>query len=914
MKTLKLIFFSFLLIALFSEEGVAQREVYNWQISPYAGLLTLNNDVELPENSNSYSYGIRLERRLGSDFTFGLHLAQLEIDDADQNNVSGGFLSLGYHWDNGYLLSKRSSISIFHKIEAGYMDRYSTFESINQNSADIAFGFENGIKLRFGDRISADLALEILGSKSSLTSGDITENIRYNVWKFGLSYHFGSRKSNYVAPVFVPYDGIPNLKTLKKVDKKAENIWIVKDSIYNTDIKLRTRDSALKKNVISNDAKSKQLSRSDSLKIFMHFDSLYQRRTDAKSAMAVKDTSRIGQTQVESIPDSAFAQVDSVEVNELTSRDSSNQIKSDTSRVLKVDNLVSDTLDEEKSKSKSDTLATRQDSDSLLVQPKSVEVESDTSKTEVAKSNLKSDSVKTSNKSEKSDSLQTNAMETKPKVNKETKKIDADSTATRQKADNTDKIVVEAADSSKTVVPKSNLKSDSVKTSTKIEKSDSLQTGAMAKPKVNKEAKNVYADSTATRQKADNSDKIAVEAADTSAKIKPELRRVDTVYVDREPENTERVSPDKTDRGDAKANRVDTVYLEKNINKNPPIIREEKESKDSQQKDNQSLSKEKSANNERAEIRTNNADNSKSLDRQNSLLEKQNQQIAANQQEIARLKKKNRISDSGKILVAGATGTALGAAVSNGSTSNSDTVYFKSAQSELILDSLQRELAMLKAKYEPDSLNTEDSTYIPNPPIGQFYSNRPAPLDSSDYVGISDSTNVSKRDSTIYQEADSLSATPKSEDDIDQKVIEDTTIVTAEKPKTVTPHENTEIEESQNPAKTQPTASELKGKYPIECNFALNKTSLDQAELSKLDVVISDIKNSNRSILLTGFTDKSGNAAYNLQLSKQRAQSVKDYLVQQGVAANKIEVKGGGVDDGSDSFNSNSRRVEVSVK
>jgi outer membrane protein OmpA-like peptidoglycan-associated protein len=53
-------------------------------------------------------------------------------------------------------------------------------------------------------------------------------------------------------------------------------------------------------------------------------------------------------------------------------------------------------------------------------------------------------------------------------------------------------------------------------------------------------------------------------------------------------------------------------------------------------------------------------------------------------------------------------------------------------------------------------------------------------------------------------------------------------------------------------------------------------------------------KYNNNAITVTGYTDNVGNAAYNQVLSEHRAQSVGDYLVSQGIPANRIFTNGMG--------------------
>ena len=64
-----------------------------------------------------------------------------------------------------------------------------------------------------------------------------------------------------------------------------------------------------------------------------------------------------------------------------------------------------------------------------------------------------------------------------------------------------------------------------------------------------------------------------------------------------------------------------------------------------------------------------------------------------------------------------------------------------------------------------------------------------------------------------------------------------------------------------------------------------------------------------------GHTDAVGNRAYNLDLSKRRAQSVSDYLVSLGIEPARVEPQGYGFDKprpGTTPTDSINRRVELS--
>lgn len=77
--------------------------------------------------------------------------------------------------------------------------------------------------------------------------------------------------------------------------------------------------------------------------------------------------------------------------------------------------------------------------------------------------------------------------------------------------------------------------------------------------------------------------------------------------------------------------------------------------------------------------------------------------------------------------------------------------------------------------------------------------------------------------------------------------------------------------------------------------FDLGKSAIKpeaKPDLNKLAKIMKD--NSSMRILLEGHTDKRGSSRKNLILSEQRVESVKEYLVNQGVNDDNIEIKGWG--------------------
>lgn len=76
--------------------------------------------------------------------------------------------------------------------------------------------------------------------------------------------------------------------------------------------------------------------------------------------------------------------------------------------------------------------------------------------------------------------------------------------------------------------------------------------------------------------------------------------------------------------------------------------------------------------------------------------------------------------------------------------------------------------------------------------------------------------------------------------------------------------------------------------------FDLGKATLRSTSHATLDKVAALLVEKNFSLKLAGHTDNSGSMALNLRLSKDRAESVKAYLVSKGANASRIEATGYG--------------------
>lgn len=101
--------------------------------------------------------------------------------------------------------------------------------------------------------------------------------------------------------------------------------------------------------------------------------------------------------------------------------------------------------------------------------------------------------------------------------------------------------------------------------------------------------------------------------------------------------------------------------------------------------------------------------------------------------------------------------------------------------------------------------------------------------------------------------------------------------------------------------------------------FDFDKSSLKAEGQKNLDDLLAKIKGQNYDVVLAvGHTDALGSDAYNQKLSVARAESVKTYMVSQGMPAGKIKVEGKGknqpiASNDTEEGRAKNRRVEVTL-
>ena len=92
--------------------------------------------------------------------------------------------------------------------------------------------------------------------------------------------------------------------------------------------------------------------------------------------------------------------------------------------------------------------------------------------------------------------------------------------------------------------------------------------------------------------------------------------------------------------------------------------------------------------------------------------------------------------------------------------------------------------------------------------------------------------------------------------------------------------------------------------------FAFNRIGIKQSELSKLNGILHTLKeNPNMKVTVTGWCDTKGSVAVNKRISRQRAETVKAWLVKNGIEAGRITAIGNGSDGTQDA--TKARRVET---
>ena len=123
------------------------------------------------------------------------------------------------------------------------------------------------------------------------------------------------------------------------------------------------------------------------------------------------------------------------------------------------------------------------------------------------------------------------------------------------------------------------------------------------------------------------------------------------------------------------------------------------------------------------------------------------------------------------------------------------------------------------------------------------------------------------------------------------------------------------------PARTRVVAAPPPSKISLaaDTTFDFNKAVLKADGKSKLDALVESLKGvAVDVVIVVGHTDSVGTDAYNQRLSLARANSVKTYLVNKGIASERIRTEGRGesqpvADNATEEGRARNRRVEIQV-
>jgi outer membrane protein OmpA-like peptidoglycan-associated protein len=102
--------------------------------------------------------------------------------------------------------------------------------------------------------------------------------------------------------------------------------------------------------------------------------------------------------------------------------------------------------------------------------------------------------------------------------------------------------------------------------------------------------------------------------------------------------------------------------------------------------------------------------------------------------------------------------------------------------------------------------------------------------------------------------------------------------------------------------------------------FEYNSATLKEISYSLLDEVVQilTMEPQIKKVQIEGYTDSTGDEGHNRRLSKQRADSVRDYIVDQGIEKSRLTTKGLGpdspvADNGTKEGRAENRRVEFKI-
>jgi putative exosortase-associated protein (TIGR04073 family) len=112
----------------------------------------------------------------------------------------------------------------------------------------------------------------------------------------------------------------------------------------------------------------------------------------------------------------------------------------------------------------------------------------------------------------------------------------------------------------------------------------------------------------------------------------------------------------------------------------------------------------------------------------------------------------------------------------------------------------------------------------------------------------------------------------------------------------------------------------LRLRFPGDLLFATGSAALNPSAMSPLQAVAAAlVRHENTTIAINGYTDSTGDPAANVRLSLDRASRVRDHLIGEGVAADRMTVEGHGAaspvaTNATAAGRRQNRRVEIELR
>lgn len=128
---------------------------------------------------------------------------------------------------------------------------------------------------------------------------------------------------------------------------------------------------------------------------------------------------------------------------------------------------------------------------------------------------------------------------------------------------------------------------------------------------------------------------------------------------------------------------------------------------------------------------------------------------------------------------------------------------------------------------------------------------------------------------------------------------------------------SSEIEQALKKLKTRGIGVRAKAKVDLNIPFEINSSSLRpdaRAQLEQLEAALQQDSLAIYRFQIAGHTDASGSAEYNRRLSRDRAETVRRFLVTRGIDPDRLEVVGNGEDElllPDWPLHADNRRVEI---